>query len=380
MAYIQDAVRTPRGKARPNGGLASLKPQQLVQALYQALGERAGQPVTPQALILGCVGQVGAQGGNLALVSKLYSQMPDEAAAWTLNNYCASGLTAIAQAASMVDSGAAETVLAGGVEMLSRVPFMADDAAFYTDPDMPAPARYIPVALAADRLAQSTGVTRAQMDAAALTSQSRTAAAEGSGLVSSRIAVNDLSTDECARSTTLEALAALPPAFTELAKPYAEALGGGALSFTHTLSHAPPMADGAGLAWITAEPQSAPRARILASAQVGGDPHASLTAGFHAMDRALAKAELDLSQMDRIEYMEAFAVTIALFMRDLAPDPERVNVGGGHLAKGHPMGATGAILLSSLLDALDVCDGRYGLVVAAGAHGVGSAMVVERLK
>ena len=143
----------------------------------------------------------------------------------------------------------------------------------------------------------------------------------------------------------------------------------------------PPVCDGAGLAVVGGAPDGGrkARARILAYAESGGDPHASLLAGFSAMDKALARAGLTLADMDRIEFMEAFAVTIAKFLRDRPVDAGKVNVGGGHMAKGHPMGATGAILLSSLLDALDEADGRLGLVVATGAAGVGAAMVVERL-
>lgn len=378
-AYIQDAVRTPRGKAKADGGLATLKPQQLIAALIESLATHDQQARAPQALILGSVGQVGAQGGNIALVSKLYAQLPDEAAAWTINNYCASGLTAIGQAANMVSAGGAAAVLAGGVEMMSRVPFMADQADFYADADLPQPARYVPVVVAADRLAEREGISREEMDVVTLASQDKTADAEGTRLVASRVSVNGLSRDECARPTTAKALAALSPAFGALAKSYSEALGGVEIDHRHTLAHAPPVADGAGLALITASPSGATRGRIVAYAESGGDPAASLTAGFRAMDLALSRAGLGLADMDRIEFMEAFAVTIAKFFRDYEVDQARVNVSGGHLAKGHPMGATGAILLSSLLDALDDADGRYGLVVVAGASGVGAAMVIERL-
>ena len=379
-AYIQDAVRSPRGKARPDGGLASMKPHELVAGLIDALDDRnAGAARHAEGLILGAVGQVGAQGANVALVSKMHACLPDEAFAFSLNNFCVSGLTAIGQAARMVETGAVGSTLAGGVEMMSRVPFMADKADYYEDASFPPRTRYIPVAVAADRLAEDRGVTRQDMDAAALTSQQRTAAAEGTALTASRIPLNGLSTDEAARaSTTAESLAAVPAAFAPLAAQYEAALDGRAIDHRHTIAHVPPMSDGAGLALISARPDGA-RARIVAYVEAGGDPAASLTAGFTAMDKALAQAGLTLDDMDRIEFMEAFAVTIALFLktRDVALD--KVNVGGGHLAKGHPMGATGAILLSSLLDALDACEGRYGLVVAAGAQGIGAAMVVERL-
>ena len=377
--YLHDAVRTARGKARPDGGLASLKPWELVGGLIEAVKARGADPSAAEALILGCVGQVGAQGGNIALISKLHAGLPDEAAAWTINNYCVSGLTAVGQAADMVETGAASSVLAGGVEMMSRVPFMADRADYYDDAGFPPRTRFIPVAVAADRLAEDVGVTREELDAAALDSQRKTAAAEGTPLVASRIALGGLDREECARPrTSADSLAALEPAFAGLSARYAAALDGRVIDHRHTVSHAPPMADGAGLALVSSRRDGA-RARIVAHIEIGGDPAASLTAGFTAMDRALARAGLRLQDMDRIEFMEAFAVTIAMFLRDRDVDPDRVNVGGGHLAKGHPMGATGVILLSSLMDALDACGGRYGLVAAAGAQGVGSAMIIERL-
>ncbi|MGV9009913.1 acetyl-CoA C-acyltransferase [Brevundimonas sp.] len=378
-AYIHDAVRTARGKARPDGGLASLKPHELVGGLVDAMEARGHPARSADALILGCVGQVGAQGANVALVTKLHAGLPDDSPAYSLNNYCVSGLTAIGQAAGLVETGQADRVLAGGVEMMSRVGFMADKADYYEDSSFSTRTRYIPVVVAADRLAEDIGVSRDEMDAAALRSQQRTAAAEGTPLVASRIAVNGLDREEAARATTTaESLAAMPAAFAPLGEQYAEALGGRTLDHRHTVAHAPPMCDGAGLALVTGTAEGA-RARIVSWAESGGDPVASLTAGFTAMDKALERANLTLADMDRIEFMEAFAVTIVKFLRERDVDADRVNVGGGHLAKGHPMGATGAILVSSLLDALDACDGRYGLVVAAGAQGVGSAMVVERL-
>lgn len=382
QVWIYDAVRTPRGKARPDGGLAALKPQELVAGLVDALEMRGSDPRAAETLILGCVGQVGAQGGNIALVSKLHAGVADEASAFTLNNYCVSGLTAIGHAAGQVAQGGVKLALAGGVEMMSRVPFMGDNADYYTDAGFPTRSRYIPVVLAADRLAEIEGVTRAEMDDAALISQTRSRDAEQTpALIASRIAVGGLTVEECIRpQTTAESLAAMPPGFASLARSYAEALGG-PIDHRHTVAHAPPICDGAGLAVVGEAPAGSQtaRARILAYAEAGGDPHASLLAGFTAMDRALARAGLELADMDRIEFMEAFAVTIAKFLRDRPVDGDRVNVGGGHLAKGHPMGATGAILLSSLLDALDACDGRLGLVVASGASGVGAAMIVERL-
>jgi acetyl-CoA C-acetyltransferase len=381
QAWIHDAVRTARGKARPDGGLAALKPQQLVGGLVDALEARGHEPRRVDALVLGCVGQVGDQGGNIALVSKLHAGVRDEAAAFALNNYCVSGLTAIGHVALQVAAGQIERGLAGGVEMMSRVPFMGDQASYYTDASFPNRTRYVPVALAADRLAQTRGVSRQELDGVALVSQQRAAAAEAAGTgLASRVAVGGLAVDECIRpKTSAQSLADLQPAFGGLAAQYADALEG-PLEHRHTISHAPPVCDGAGLALIGGATggYTAPRARIVAYAESGGDPQASLLAGFTAMQRALRQAGLTLADMDRIEFMEAFAVTQALFLREHAVDPQRVNVGGGHVARGHPMGASGAILLSTLLDALDVANGRFGLVVCSGASGVGAAMIVER--
>jgi acetyl-CoA C-acetyltransferase len=379
--FLYDAVRTPRGKARPDGGLAALSPQELVRSQATALATRCGA-FAPEALILGCVTQSGTQGGHIAMLAKLHAGLPDACAAHSLNNYCASGLSAIGQAVAKVASGEIAVALAGGVESMSSAPFLGDRAGFYTNDELPPRTRFVPPVLAADRLAHAEGITRAELDAVALASQQKAAAAEGdAALQASRIPTGALTGEECIRpQTTAESLAAAPAAFAELQAQYAGALEGATFAPLHAVAHAPPICDGAGLALVGAEGLGPkPRARVLAFAESGGDPAASLTAGFAAMDKLLARTGLALGDMDRIEFMEAFAVTIAKFLRDRGADPARVNVGGGHLAKGHPMGASGAILTSSLLDALDACSGRYGLVVLTGAMGVGAAMLVERL-
>lgn len=381
--FLYDAVRTPRGKARPDGGLADLSPQELVRTQIAALKDRCGGAAgKAEALLLGCVTQSGAQGAHIALISKLHSGLDDSLSAHTINNYCASGLSAIGHAVAMVGSGQADAVLAGGVEMMSRTPFMSDQASYYSDQTLPQRARYIPPVLAADRLASAEGLARGALDAVALASQQKAAAADADPqLQRSRIATGKLSGEECIRpTTTAESLAAAAPAFGALQADFAGALGDARFDPLHTLAHAPPICDGAALALVGgAGTGERPRARVLAYAESGGDPEASLTAGLAAMDKVLARTGLTLGQIDRIEFMEAFAVTIAKFLRDRQPDTARVNVGGGHLAKGHPMGATGAILTSTLLDALDAASGSLGLVVATGATGVGAAMIVERL-
>jgi len=382
-AYIYDAVRTIRGKARPDGALAGFTPQQLVGGLVDALERRGAAARNVESLVLGCVDQVGDQGGNIALVSKLHAGVADEAYAFTLNNYCVSGLTAIGHVASQAAAGSLRRGLAGGVEMMSRVPFLGDGAAYYGDAGFPKRTRFIPVVLAADRLAEVQGLSREQLDAVALVSQQRAGAAEERpGLTASRVPLGRLTVDECIRPrTTAASLAAMQPGFAALAEQYAEALDG-PIDHRHTIGHAPPICDGAGLALIGGTPAEGerPRARIRAYVECGGDPHASLLAGFTAMERVLARTGLALEDFDRIEFMEAFAVTIAKFLRDYPVDPARVNVAGGHIARGHPMGASGAILLSTLLDVLEEADGTLGLVVCSGASGIGAAMVVERLR
>jgi acetyl-CoA C-acetyltransferase/acetyl-CoA acyltransferase len=386
--YIYEALRTPRGKARPDGGLAQLRPGDLIHQLTAALCQRQGfDPQSASALILGCVGQIGAQGGHIALVAKLIAGLAEQASAITINNYCVSGLSAIGMAYDRLRSRpGTQPVFAGGVEMMSAVPFMADQASFYTDTNLPPALRYVQVAAAADRLAHISNISRAAMDQLASQSHARALAAEDDPvLIASRIPVNKpdgtiaLAREETPRENmTVERLAAMPAAFGGLTAQYAQALETPAFEPLMTIAHAPPVCDGAGLALLGLDRDQA-RARIVAIAEIGGNARDSLTAGFAAMDQVLAQAGLSLGDMDRIEFMEAFAVTIALFLRDYKVDPARVNVGGGHMAKGHPMGATGAILLSSLLDSLDHAQGRYGLVVAAGASGIGAAMVVERL-
>ena len=377
---IIDAVRTPRGRARADGALAGETPHGLVAHLARGIAARGGDLGQVEGLTLGCVGQVGAQGGHLAVVAKLAIGLPETATAHTLNNYCAAGLSAIGQAAAAIAAGQANTLLAGGVEMMSRVPFMSDAADYYTAHDLGPTQRYIPVALAADALASTWGIGSEALDAATLASQTRAAAAENiPALQASRLPLAGLTREENLRLLPAERLAALLPAFGALAEEYSVALAGARAEPRLTVAHAPPMADGAGLALLTrADVAPAARARIVGYAESGGDARLSLTAGFAAMDKVLARTRLTLGDIDRIEFMEAFAVVIARFLRDYPVDPERVNVSGGHLAKGHPMGATGAILLSALLDTLDACDGRYGLVVVTGASGVGAAMIVER--
>jgi acetyl-CoA C-acetyltransferase/acetyl-CoA acyltransferase len=392
---IFDALRTPRGKGREGGGLAGVGPADLVKTLVDAMIARRGPAArAPDHFILGCVGQVGAQGGHFALVSKLHAGLSQPTAAWTLNNFCTSGLSAIVAGAEKVVAGGADLVLAGGVESMSHVPFLADNAAYYMDPAFSASLRYIPVALSADVLAHREKIGRNELDDVALQSHARAGAAQASHLAEQSLVPvpvaggATLARDEYVRPTTSrESLARYGAAFVELGAAYAgvltQALGTDKIDHVHAVVHAPGVADGAGLALLGtaaagAKHGLAPRARLVAMAEAAGDPVLGLTAGRTAMERVLAKADLALRDIDLIEYMEAFAVVPALFLRDHPEMRERTNAFGGHVARGHALGATGAILLSQLVDGMEHKDARRGMVVTFAASGIGAAMIVVR--
>lgn len=397
--YIYDAVRSPRGKGRPDGSLAGVTPTRLVGHLVRTLEARNSVETVraAQHFTLGCVTQVGVQGGHLALAARIQAGLPDTVACLTINNFCVSGLSALADAARRVESGQVELALAGGVESMSQVGFLADAADYYSDMAMAAAMGWAPVGLAADLLATQEGLSRAELDQAVLTSHARAAAAWREGRHTDRVIPIHgadggvvLATDENIRDFGDGAsLARLAPVFTGAgAQGFDDILlahrpGLAAVKHLHTVAHCPPVSDGAALLLIgNAEVGRRlglrPLARIRAVAEAADDRVIQLTAGFRAMEQALARAGLSLGQVGAIEFMEAFAAAPVLFERDYAPDPLRVNPNGGHLAMGHPMGATGAILATALLEDMAQLDAQTGLVVATGGVGVGAAMVLER--
>lgn len=398
--YIFDAVRTPRGKGRPDGALAKVKPARLVGQLLDALAKRNGSDAISRAghLTLGCVTQTGVQGGHIALSARIQAGLPDEVACLSINNFCVSGLTAIADAARRVDSGQVDMALAGGVESMSQTPFLADGADFYTDMGMAAAMGWTPVGLAADLLANVEGVTRGELDAAVVRSHRRAAAAWDAGRYGDRVipVVSDDGDVALARDENIRdfgdgaSLARLGPVFAATgAAGYDDILLAhrpdlAAIEHLHSVAHCPPISDGAAMVLLGAlEAGRAlglePLARILSVGETSADPVMQLTAGYTAMDQALARAGLSLSDIGAIEFMEAFAAVPVVFERRYAPDMERVNPNGGHLAMGHPMGATGAILTTTLLDDMAQLNAETGLVAATGGVGVGAAMVLERV-
>ncbi|MFT5577095.1 MAG: acetyl-CoA C-acetyltransferase [Bermanella sp.] len=319
-------------------------------------------------------------------MSKLFAGLPDSCSAMTVNHFCASGLSSIGLAANACALGQSRLALAGGVECMSQVPFMADKAAYYSDTSLPVTQRYLPVAVSADLLATQFRISRSDLDE--VTAQSHRRAASAQRYQSSRLGIFNpdgsvmAQEDECIRpQTNRESLALLPPAFESIAAAYAATLTGRDIDYRHSIANAPAMVDGAALALVgnAGASERAPRARILGWTDAGADPGESLTGGMAAMDKLLKRLRVKLADIDRIEFMEAFAVVPVLFQQRYDPDPARVNISGGHLAKGHPMGATGAVLLSTLCDVLERDDKPLGLVVATGASGTGSAMLIERV-
>lgn len=398
-AYIFDAVRTPRGKGRPNGSLAKVRPAQLVSQLVRALEQRNGKDALAavEHLTLGCVTQVGVQGGHLALAARIQAGLPDSVACLTINNFCVSGLTALADAARRVSSGQADLVLAGGVESMSQVGFLEDKADYYSEMELASSMGWAPVGVSADLLATCKNIDRATMDAAVVRSHARATEAWNAGRYDGRVIPVThpdgsiaLDRDENIRDfSDLSIFDRFGPVFAPAgAEGFDDILLArhpelSAVNHSHTAAHCPPIADGAALILVgTLEAGKRlglkPLARIRAVAESANDPVMQLTAGFTAMTTALNRAGLSVHNVGAIEFMEAFAVVPVLFEREFQPDMAKVNPNGGHLAMGHPMGATGAVLTSTLLDTMVQLNTETGLVVATGGVGVGAAMILER--
>jgi len=396
--YVYDAIRTPRGRARSDGGLHELLPHDLLSCLYRALEARTGlDPRCVGEVVLGCVTQHGEQAGNIAKTSTLYAGWPSAVGGMTVSRFCSSGIDAVATGALKIAAGQERAVVAGGVEMMSRVPMLADGAAVFTDPALAARCQMLMMGSGADLIATLYGVSREQADEIALLSQQRAARARREGYFSSIVPVENpargmaIAEDECIRGDiTAEALAALPPAFAKLGGLGADAtqLAGypelAAIEHIHTAGNSPAMADGAALlllgdATLAAELGTGPRARIVDAATASDDPLQVLSGCVAATAKLLARNRLSAADVDLFELHEAFAATVMKARRDLAIPDDRLNVNGGVIALGHPLGATGAMMAGMLLEELERRGGRRGIVAASGAAGAGSALLLERV-
>ena len=392
-AFIYDAVRTPRGKGRDGGALNAQTPLDLQKALISAILDRNSLDGSAVGdVILGCVTQVGEQGGNIAKVAALVGGLPSSVSGITINRYCTSGLDACNFAAMKVMTGVDDVVLAGGVESMSRVPMLSDKASYYIDPAVSKEARFVIMGVAADLVASLDNISREECDAYAVQSQQRAAAAQQSGAFStSLIPVNGVEQDECVRgSVTAEKLATFEPLFTDFGKQGYEAAFKAAFSdldelrYVHHAGNSPGIVDGASLAIIGSECAGEEyglkaRARIRAMTNACGNELIALTGGIDAAIDVLKKAGMSASDVDLVEFNEAFAATSIKFTRDTGWNEDQVNVNGGAIALGHAMGATGTSLVGTVLDELERRDLNVGLVAVSGAAGIGTATIIERV-
>ncbi len=406
--FVYDAVRTPRGKGRPGkGALSSVHPQELVATLLRALEQRGlSDPTAIDDVILGCVSQVGEQGACIARNSVLAAGWPDGVTGSTVNRFCGSGLQAVNFAAMGVASGFQQAVVAGGGESMTRVPMGSDKGEIDgLNPALRAKVAMVPQGISADLIATREGFSRADVDAFALESQRRARLATEEGrFVRSMIDVRGadgevlLDRDEHPRAdTTAESLASLRPAFEGLGA-YAAGPNGetvdqlallrypdtDAIAHVHTAGNSSGIVDGAALVVLGDKGFGErfglrPRARIRAMATAGAEPVIMLTAPAPASAKALAQAGMTAADVDRWEINEAFATVPLETMRRLDLDHAKVNVNGGAIALGHPLGATGAILLGTLLDELEREGLGVGVATLCIGGGMGIATVLERV-
>ena len=398
-AFVYDAIRTPRGKGKKDGSLHEVKPVDLVVGLLDEVKERnpSLDPNRVDDVVLGVVSPIGDQGGDIAKTAALAAGYPDTVAGVQLNRFCASGLEAVNQAASRVRGGFEDLILAGGVESMSRVPMGSDGGAWASDPSTAFATAFVPQGIGADLIATLEGFTREDVDTFAVESNHRAAKAWADGrFARSVVPVKDhngvtvLDHDEFIKpESSVEGLSRLKPSFA--------AIGDQAgfdsvalekyhwveeIDHVHHAGNSSGIVDGASLVAIGNEQVGqdlglTPRARILATAVSGADPTIMLTGPAPASRKALAKAGLEVDDIDLFEINEAFAAVAMRFMRDLGISHDITNVNGGSIAMGHPLGATGAMILGTLVDELERRDLKRGLATLCVGGGMGIATIVE---
>ena len=395
--YIYDAIRTPRAKAKPDGGLHDLLPHDLLKTLYLSLEKRTGlDPALVGDVLLGCVTQHGEQAANIAKTSAMYAGWPGSIGGLTVNRFCSSSIDAMSIGMLKIAAGQEDVIVAGGVEMMSRVPMLSDKATAFIDPAFAARCQMLMMGSGADLIATLNKVCRAEADAIAVQSQQRAARARQEGYFKSIVPVYNpvkditVSEDECIRPDAEEmALAELPPAFAGIGAQGVDALQLaaypelGAIQHIHTAGNSPAMADAASLVLLGDRALGeklgrAPRATLVAAAAANDDPLQVLTGCVASARKLMAQQGLAADDVDLFELHEAFAATVVKCRKDLGIGDEKLNVNGGVIALGHPMGATGAIMAGVLLDELERRDLKRGIVAASGAGGAGSALLIER--
>ena len=398
-AYIYDALRSVRGKGNRKGALNGTTPTYLVAQLLKELRARHDfDPTLVEDLILGCVTQIMDQGANIAKTAAQQSGYGDHLCGVTLNRFCGSGLEAVNQAAAYVKSGFSELIIAGGVESMSRVKMGSDGGALMMDPSVALPGHIVPQGISADLIASKYGFSRKDVDEYAYHSQMRAALAQKENRFKSRVSIKDvngisiLDHDENIRpSTTMETLAGLDSAFAMMGQmagfdavaidkyPEVEFI-----DHVHHAGNSSAIVDGTALAMIGSKAAGEkmgmkPRARILSVAVAGDDPTIMLTAPAPASRKALQKIGMDKNDIDLYEVNEAFAVVPMRFMQDMGIPFDKVNVNGGAIAMGHPLGATGCMLLGTVIDELERQNKSTGLVTLCIGGGMGIATIIERV-
>ncbi|MGC5341699.1 acetyl-CoA C-acetyltransferase [Streptomyces sp. DT24] len=400
-AFVYDAIRTPRGRGKANGALHGTKPIDLVIGLiHEIRGRFPGlDPAAVDDIVLGVVSPLGDQGSDIARIAAIAAGLPDTVAGVQENRFCASGLEAVNLAAAKVRSGWEDLILAGGVESMSRVPMGSDGGAWAMDPMTNLATGFAPQGVGADLIATIEGFSRRDVDEFAALSQERAATAWKEGRFDrSVVPVKDrnglvvLDHDEHMRpGTTADTLASLRPSFASVG----EAGGFDAvvlqkyhwvekIEHVHHAGNSSGIVDGAALVAIGSREIGeryglTPRARIVSAAVSGSEPTIMLTGPAPATRKALAKAGLTMDDIDLVEINEAFAGVVLRFAKDMGLSLDRINVNGGAIALGHPLGATGAMILGTLIDELERQDKRYGLATLCVGGGMGIATVVERL-
>ncbi|VVP33973.1 acetyl-CoA C-acetyltransferase [Pseudomonas fluorescens] len=399
QALIFDALRTPRGKGKADGALHSVKPVNLVAGLLTALQQRTALDTSQvDDVVLGCVTPIGDQGSDIAKTAAQVADWDVSVAGVQINRFCASGLEAVNLGAMKVRSGFEDLVVVGGVESMSRVPMGSDGGAWALDPATNLHSHFTPQGVGADLIATLEGFSRQDVDAYALHSQQKAARARADGSFNkSLVPVQDqngiilLDHDEFIRAeSTLDGLAKLKPSFEMIGQMGFDATALRVYSHVerinhvHTPGNSSGIVDGAALMLIGSEAKGRalglqPRARIVVTAVTSTDPTIMLTGPAPATRKALAKAGLRVEDIDLFEVNEAFASVVLKFIKDMAVDPDKVNVNGGSIAMGHPLGATGCAILGTLLDELEARRLRYGLATLCVGGGMGIATIIERL-
>ena len=398
-AYIYDALRTVRGKGNKKGALMGVTPTDLARQTLVALQEKHQLDTSlVNDVILGCVGQVMDQGANIAKSAAQASNYGDHLCGVTLNRFCGSGLESMNQAAAYIKSGFRDLIIAGGVESMSRVAMGSDGGGMFIDPTLAIPGNLVPQGISADLIASKYGYSRQATDEFAAESQRRAAEADAQGRFTSRIAVKDpngidiLTTDENIRpGTTVEAMSSLQPAFQMMGAmagfddvaldryPEVETL-----EHVHHAGNSSAIVDGAAISMIGSKEAGEkmgikPRFKIRTAAIDGTDPTIMLTGPAPASRKALQQAGMNVGDIDLFEVNEAFSAIPMLFMEEMGVSHDKVNVNGGAIALGHPLGATGCMLAGTLMDELERRDLNTGLVTLCIAGGMGIATIIERV-